>query len=852
MMQSGMKITIGVLLLVLLVFPARLFAENPPQELIVWGPARDRGLEAVLRQFEVEHPGWKVVIGNIASMGGQKLMTAIAGGDPPDVVLVDRFAVGEWVARDTFHPLNDWIDRSLADEKLAHQVFDSVRGINTSEGPAALDKLIVSLEPRGPTRQLELARSLKNDGLSLDKAAELLTVIQGMHGEDYYAACWNETVFTRDGKKQVFGLPNGTDDRALFYNEDLLERAGLVDENGKARPPRDWDELKEYAVKLTERDKDGRITRLGFAPNFGNSWLYIYGFLNEGKFMSDDGRTCLLNEPRIVDALKFMVDIYDSLGGVEKVDSFQTTFQTNELDPFVVGKVAMKIDMNWTIMLVADHSPNMRFNVIPAPAPKGKPSVTWSGGFAWCIPVGAKQPEMAFELLRFLSSDRAWLLNNQVNAQYMASRGRVFLPGMTPVPHVNQKLFDLYVRDNPDLTPRLKTAWLTCTDLMNVSRFRPVTPVGQLLWDQHVEAFEKATRHVYSPQEALDRGAKVVQRELDAIFVKNPPPPLNWTVPMTSLALLLTLGVAFIYFYNGRRALLRQMGKPESLAGYFFASPWLIGFVVFTAGPIFASIVYSFCQYDVLHPAKYVGLDNYREMLTGDRLFRLSLANTLYMMIGIPIGMAAGLAIAMLLNTDVRGLRAYRTIFYLPAVVPAVASSILWIWVLNPQLGLINSFLRMLGVDDPPTWLNSTSWAFGSKAGIILMGLWGAGAGMVFWLAGLKSIPEHLYEAADIDGAGPLTKFRHVTLPMLSPYIFFALITGVIGTLQIFSEAYIMTQGGPDGSTTFYAYYLFNNAFRYFKMGYASAMAWILFLIVLVLTLVQMAVARRWVHYETD
>jgi multiple sugar transport system permease protein len=190
-------------------------------------------------------------------------------------------------------------------------------------------------------------------------------------------------------------------------------------------------------------------------------------------------------------------------------------------------------------------------------------------------------------------------------------------------------------------------------------------------------------------------------------------------------------------------------------------------------------------------------------------------------------------------------------VFYLPAIVPVVASSLLWLWVLNPQLGLLNSLLRVCGWTDPPRWLASPSWVLGSKSAIILMGLWGAGSSMIIWLAGLKGIPQHLYESASIDGAGPGRRFWNITLPMLSPYIFFNLVTGVIGTMQIFAQAYIMTQGGPDDSTMFYAYYLFNSAFRYFKMGYASAMAWVLFLIVLALTLVQLGLGRKWVHYGT-
>jgi multiple sugar transport system permease protein len=195
---------------------------------------------------------------------------------------------------------------------------------------------------------------------------------------------------------------------------------------------------------------------------------------------------------------------------------------------------------------------------------------------------------------------------------------------------------------------------------------------------------------------------------------------------------------------------------------------------------------------------------------------------------------------------------AYRTLFYLPAVIPAVASSILWLWVLNPANGLLNNILRMAGVADPPSWLRSPSLLLGSKASIILMGLWAAGGGMIIWLAGLKAIPGHLYEAAKVDGAGPVRRFFAITIPMLSPYIFFNLVMGVIATMQIFTQAFIMTGGGPDDSTLFYALYLFNNAFVYFKMGYASAMAYLLFLIVCALTFTQVHLSRKWVYYGQE
>ncbi|MBP6963818.1 MAG: sugar ABC transporter permease [Armatimonadetes bacterium] len=298
-----------------------------------------------------------------------------------------------------------------------------------------------------------------------------------------------------------------------------------------------------------------------------------------------------------------------------------------------------------------------------------------------------------------------------------------------------------------------------------------------------------------------------------------------------------------------------KLGQGEAIAGYLFAAPWILGFLVFTIGPIVASIIFSFCDYDVLHAARWVGLLNYRELLKDDWYY---LSKALYnagflAVFGLPLGMATGLAIAMLLNTKVGGMTWYRTIYYLPSIVPIVANAILWVWVLNPEFGLINAAWRATLGNwfnlSAPLWLSHEST---SKPALIMMGLWGAGGGMILWLAGLQGIPQHLYEAADIDGANWWSRFWNVTIPMLTPYLFFNLIMGTIGVLQTFETIYIMTGGGPVDSTIVPVFYLFNNAFTYFKMGYASALAWLLFVIILVLTVVQLKLAPRWVHYEAE
>lgn len=280
--------------------------------------------------------------------------------------------------------------------------------------------------------------------------------------------------------------------------------------------------------------------------------------------------------------------------------------------------------------------------------------------------------------------------------------------------------------------------------------------------------------------------------------------------------------------------------------GYAFISPWLLGFFVFTAIPFLASIYFSFTRYDIVSPPVWVGWANYQKLLFEDPLFWKSLGITFkYALVAVPVGIAAGVALALLLNLEIAGISIYRTVFYLPSIVPIVATSVVFIWILNPQIGLVNGLLRHFGIIGP-AWLQSTKWAFWS---LVFMSLWGVGGSMIIYLAGLKDIPTTLYEAAIIDGAGPLQRTRHVTLPMITPVIFFNLIMGVIGAFQYFTQAYIMTLGGPEDSTHFYALYLFNRAWRYLDMGYASAMAWILFVIVMVFTIAIFRTHRRWVHY---
>jgi multiple sugar transport system permease protein len=292
--------------------------------------------------------------------------------------------------------------------------------------------------------------------------------------------------------------------------------------------------------------------------------------------------------------------------------------------------------------------------------------------------------------------------------------------------------------------------------------------------------------------------------------------------------------------------------KGETRAAYLFLLPWIIGFVVFTAGSMVASIVLSLTAYDVINPPEWVGFDNYAEVVN-DPIARRALWNTFYYTVfHVPLATAIALGLAMLLNRISRVQGFFRTVFYLPSMTPAVAVGVLFLLLLNGQTGMLNRFLGVFGIPGPG-WTTESDWIM---PGIILMSLWGVGGTMVIFLAALKDVPIELYEAGAIDGVGRWTRFRHITLPMISGALFFTVITNTIGSLQMFTQVYTMYFGTgqkfASDAATLYLIYLFQSAFTFLRMGYASALAWLLFVIIVVITLIQVRFANRFVYYEAE
>jgi ABC-type sugar transport system permease subunit/ABC-type glycerol-3-phosphate transport system substrate-binding protein len=812
---------------------SRELNEGGRENIVLWaGWMLGDDIYAAIDRFEKLHPQYHVTAttgtAQDATGDSQRLLSAIAGGVPPDVVFFDRFAVGEWASRRALEDLTPYIEAQ---------------------------------DPRDPDR-IELG--------------------------DYYPWAVEEASYRPPGsqaERRVYGIPTIADVRMLYANLDLLRQEGLTDERGHPKLPTTWGELREYAKRLSRyrvpSKADSGLARLGFAPNFGDSFLYMFAFEADGHLLSSDGLHATMDSPPVVRALGFMTAVYDDLGGVEQANAFQQSFQAGPLDPFVKGQVAMKIDGNWYLETLGDWKPDMNFALAPAPMPekelsKGRRPVTWASGWALVVPATSRHKQGAFELIQYLRTWDVVEKLDQSKRERKQNEGRVYLPAIDANRTFTERIFQENVFGNSAIPARFQSAYHSLAGLLDDPQIRPVSPVGQLLWRQQIRAYEAAVAHKYATEAratgedethiALRRMQEPVQRQLDELTRPLPKNVVGWAPYFIVYGVAIVIALGAVVFMSQRRRRSHGYKLHETGAALFFASPWIVGFAVLTGGPILFSIVLSFTRYDVLTDARYVGLANYRDVFA-DPVFYKSLLNTAYMVLRIPLVMAVGLAMALLLNSGVRGIGLYRTGLYLPVTMPLVASCLLWIWIFNSRASFLNEAIRFC-IDivparafewvvsrftakpvhlDVPLWLQDPRF---SKFALIVMNVWAAGGGMVIWLAGLQSIPKQLYEAANIDGAGPIRRFWHVTLPMLSPYILFNSIVGLIGTMQIFTEAYIMTAGGPVDSTLFYAYYLFRQAFQFFRMGYASALAWILFVAVLALTVLQLRLSKRWVHYD--
>lgn len=781
------------------IFLSMDFAENETR-LVLWeiGAGDNQwghGWTKINQLFEERHPGVKIVTPpGVGTSWSQKLMSAIVGDAAPD--LVGGFGVesytSEWAARGAILPLNDFIEKD--------------RGTPGSINPD-----------------------------------------DWVHGA-------RETM-EYEGK--FYGIPVTTVSAALFYNRDAFISAGIVDEQGNPKLPGTTEGYLKFCKQYSIRDEKGKIKRIGSLMGYHHMMrLYRMGVLFGGRFFSENGRRATFTDPQIVKALEYMTEHSDYLGGPGNFKIFGSgdwKEGTGGGDKAIFsGQLATLMHGQFYLTNIVYNAPDLNFGITDLPQPADVPKTNLVISYGASIPKGAKYPELAWEYIKLVVSPEGQKLMAETNLRFTKSRGIPFTPFTTGIRPVDKMLWEEIVKDNPDFKPETRQIYKQFLDkLENSKNCDPVTsPIGAKVMRVLDRAHDLAVFHEKSPHDALKEAEEIIQRDLDDFFADSALTPVNWGLIWQIISLISLLAIGLL-FWGVRKLRLSQTRRRDLAGGLISITPWLVGFIIFLVGPIIFSVILSFTKYSGLGEAQWIGLQNYSDLLKNDSLFWKSLVNTGFMLIGVPLNMAVGLGIALLLNMRVKGVNLYRTIYYLPSIIPFVATSILWIWILDPTNGILNILLAKIGIEGP-AWLGDANW---TKPSLLIMGIWTAGSGMVIWLAGLKGIPVQLYESAWVDGAGWWKQFKHITLPMLTPYIFFNLIMGIIGTLQIFAQAVIMgssgtQKAGPLDSLLFYVYYLFNNAFVDFKMGYASAMAWILFFLILILTLVQLKLAPKWVHYE--
>ena len=663
------------------------------------------------------------------------------------------------------------------------------------------------------------------------------------------SAYYPQLIHAFSSGSKLYALPRDIAPIGLvYYNKTLFDQAGLAYPDGSWRwdyqphPERGSKDFLTVAQKLTRHASSGGDAVYGYSAG-DNTWTMDNFIYSSGAAVVDDvfhPTKLLYRDPRVVQAIQLTQDLMGKYNvSPSAIELASSGVGSHEL--FAQGRIAMYVSGIWEVPRFRTEISGFDWDIAPFPAgPTGQRGVQtgWSG---YAIGASSKHKEESWELVKYLAGPIG--LSNLAKsglAQPAIARlanSPLWLDNERPK---NRKLT---IAEVPYIHFQvLSPKW---TELSAI-----ITPKLQLVWNGTLTADQAVAQFMPPAQAKLD--------ELNHPLFH---PKLNWGLGAAAMLVVTLLLVGWVW--QGARKDLRagrRVGsREEARAGFLFISPWLIGTVVFLLGPMLVSLLLAFSSWDMIGPARWVGMGNFAEMAGDDRFWKSLRATLVYTVFSVPLGVAGSLGLALLLNTKIRGQAIFRTLFYLPSVASVVAASLIWLRLFNPESGLLNYVLgalhlnpamRALGLTDPTkgyvNWLGSEKTALGS---LIVMSLWGIGGGMVIYLAGLQGIPQSYYEAASIDGATVWQKFRHVTLPLLTPTIFFTLIIGVIGSFQVFTQGYIMTQGGPNNATLFYVLYLYQNAFQFLKMGYASALAWVLFLIILGFTALQMKTSR-WVHYE--
>lgn len=662
------------------------------------------------------------------------------------------------------------------------------------------------------------------------------------------------------GHGPLYALPKDFTTTSFYININLFEAAGIdwrdIQKNGWT-----WDRFRVEMRKINALNgKPGYSGRTIYGTYL---WLWtdtirdiLWTF--DGEFFHTDAqgnplfRQTALDTPQSQAGLKFI----RALRFDDRTCYNPTGMARDGSQEFINGNIGCVGPIGTWMAPTYKTITDFKWDIVPAPYETKPASIVFLTG--WTMSSACRDPGAAYDLIHFLCGKDGQILAAKSNLAMPSRQSAMatFLdppppddPHEIPIPHYDRQVFidaiaHARIQQLPDLTE-----W------------------GNILTND-------INRSITLGLESTETSAQTVQRdwlnELDSPTRRADRGLMPWP-RIVSIALVVLAVAAFISWLKARREKLGGLDLAQERAGWMFIMPWVVGFLALTLGPMVLSFLLSFTRWTGLTPlsdARFVGNANFSELFTKDITFPISLkVTTYYVLLAVPATQIAGLAVALLMNLRVRGVTVFRTIYFVPSVVSGVALAVLWLQVFNNEYGIVNHFLRPIlhpmhltppnwfGMDtsvDPPV-NDAKRWAVPA---LTIMSLWGVGAGMIIYLAGLKGIPESLYEAARLDGAGPTRRLWNVTLPMLSPLIFYNVVMGIIGSFQIFTQVYVMTgadtstRGGPDNATLFYVLSLYRQAFEYHHFGYASAMAWVLFVIVLFVTLLIFRGSRNIVYYE--
>lgn len=802
MKKLSSRIAFSLVMLLLAMFSSA----DTTIRLSVWDG--DKALETIrkiCKQFEAENPGIRVKLENYDyTLYHQKMIITYAAGVAPDVVMMDGSHYQFLATRGALLPLNKFF-------------------------------------PRSP----------------------------GFDINEFYQPQVRSYTF----HDQLYILPRDIAPIGLvYYNKKMFQDAGLPLPDGtwtwdfKVRP-----ELKEkdflwVCQHFVKKDNDGKYIQWGYAPGWPQMQADTYA-LQMGAMQYDDyaePSRVLADAPKRIKAFQFAADFANKLhlapSNAEAAGSLMMTTQ----QMFVQKKIAMYQNGIWEV-------PNMRkmlkpgtpewfdWDICLAPAyagEDGKPVRKYTtGGSGYSIMSSTKNPDLAWKLTKFLSGPVGMTEMAKAGIAQPAIRKLALTPGIW-LPGKDTPLEETFPRNR-----------LATDEAVPYVVFDPTTQFGISVSDRFNKGLEVLWNGQGEAAKILHENQLIAQARLDDLRKQENLPVFNWTYAGLFAALLIAGTLFYVYRPEfGRKLTLLE--KTESKSAYKFLTPWIIGTAVFTLGPMILALLMAFADWDIIAPAKWRGTGNFREVFQGDPTFYKSMTITLiYTIFSVGFGIVGSLSLALLLNQKVRGVALYRTLYYIPSITSGVAGALIWMRVFNPDKGLLNlliygpsgkwplgiwlSNIVMHDATKPVDWLQTESTALPA---LILMSIWGIGGGTVIFLAGLQGIPQHYYEAATLDGAGIWNRFKSVTLPMLTPTIFFSAITGLIGAFQVFTPAFVVSNGtgAPNDATRFYVLHIFSAAFQSARMGYASALGWVLFVIVMIITLVQMKLSKRWVYYEAE